>query len=69
MKIFWKAFFASLLAIIAATTLLILFLVGMISALTSFKDQIVPIKSQSLLILKLEWTDCGAQIEQPVRRP
>ena len=54
MKIFWKAFFASLLAIIIASFLLIIVLVGMISAITSFKDQTVTIKSQSLLLLKLD---------------
>lgn len=54
MKIFWKAFFASLLAIIVASFLLIILLVGVISAVTSFKDQAITIKSQSLLLLKLD---------------
>ena len=54
MKIFWKAFFASLLAIIVASFLMIFILVGMISAITSFKDQTVTIKNQSLLLLKLD---------------
>ena len=54
MKIFWKAFFASLLAILIASFLMIFVLVGMISAVTSFKDQTVTIKSQSLLLLKLD---------------
>ena len=54
MKIFWKAFFASLLAIITASVVLIVVLVGVISALTSFKDQAVTLKSQSLLLLKLD---------------
>jgi protease-4 len=54
MKIFWKAFFASLLAIIVASFLMIFILVGIISAVTSFKDQTVTIKSQSLLLLKLD---------------
>ena len=65
MKIFWKAFFASLLAIIAASILLILILVGTISALTSFKDQIVTIKSQSLLMLKLD----GRIVERKSNNP
>jgi protease-4 len=54
MKIFWKAFFASLLAIIVSSVLLIVILVGVISAITSFKDQTVTLKSQSLLLLKLD---------------
>ena len=54
MKIFWKAFLASLLAILLASFLMIFVLMGMISAVTSFKDQTVTIKSQSLLLLKLD---------------
>ncbi len=54
MKIFWKAFFASLLAIVVSSFLLIIILVGIISAVTSFKDQTVTIKNQSLLLLKLD---------------
>ena len=54
MKIFWKAFFASLLAIVISSFLLIIILVGVISAVTSFKDQTVTIKGQSLLLLKLD---------------
>jgi len=54
MKIFWKAFLASLLAMVVASFLLIIVLVGVISAVTSFKDQAVTIKSQSLLVLKLD---------------
>ncbi|MEI6678817.1 MAG: signal peptide peptidase SppA [Mariniphaga sp.] len=54
MKIFWKAFLASLLAIIVASFLMIFILVGFISAITSFKDQTVTIKNQSLLLLKLD---------------
>ena len=65
MKIFWKAFFASLLAIIAASVLLILLLIGTISALTSFKDQIVTIKNQSLLIIKLD----GKIVERKSNNP
>jgi len=65
MKIFWKAFFASLLAIVAASILLILLLIGTISALTSFKDQIVTIKNQSLLMLKLD----GRIVERKSNNP
>lgn len=54
MKIFWKVFFASLLAIIISSFLLIVVLVGVITAITSFKDQDVTLKSQSLLLLKLD---------------
>ena len=54
MKIFWKAFLASLLAIFIASFLLIIILVGVISAVTSFKDQTVTLKDQSLLLLKLD---------------
>ena len=54
MKIFWKAFFASLLAIIISSILLVIVLVGVISAVTSFSDQPVTIKGQSLLLLKLD---------------
>lgn len=65
MKIFWKAFFASLLAIIVGSFLLIFLLIGMISALTSFKDQIVTIKSQSMLLLKLD----GKIVERKSNNP
>ena len=65
MKIFWKAFFASLLALLVGTILVILLLVGMISALTSFKDQIVTIKSQSLLVVKLD----GRIVERKSNNP
>ncbi len=54
MKIFWKAFFASLLAIVVASFLLLFVLIGMISAITSFKDQTVTLKDQTLLLLKLD---------------
>lgn len=54
MKIFWKAFLASLLAIFVASVLLIIVLVGVISAVTSFSDQTVTLKGQSLLLLKLD---------------
>ena len=65
MKIFWKAFFASLLAIIVGSVLLVILLIGMISALTSFKDQIVTIKSQSLLVIKLD----GRIVERKSNNP
>ena len=65
MKTFWNAFFASLLAIIIASFLLILVLVGMISAITSFKDQTVTLKSQSLLLLKLD----GKIVERKSNNP
>jgi protease-4 len=65
MKIFWKAFFASLLAIVIASFLLIIVLVGMISAVTSFNDQTVTLKSQSLLLLKLN----GKIVERKSNNP
>ena len=65
MKIFWKAFFASLLAIVVASILMILLFIGVISALTSFKDQIVTIKSQSLLVIKLD----GRIVERKSNNP
>jgi protease-4 len=65
MKIFWKAFFASLLAMVVASFLMIFILVGMISAVTSFKDQTVTIKSQSLLLLKLD----GRIVERKSNNP
>jgi protease-4 len=65
MKIFWNAFFASLLAILIASFLLIIVLAGMISALTSFNDQTVTIKDQSLLILKLD----GRIVERKSNNP
>jgi protease IV len=54
MKIFWKAFFASLLAMVVASFLFIFILIGFISALTSFKDKAITIKENSLLLLKLD---------------
>ena len=65
MKIFWKAFLASLLAIVVATVLLIVILVGVISAVTSFNDQAITIKEQSLLILKLD----GRIVERKSNNP
>ena len=54
MKIFWKAFLASLLAIIVASFFLVFIMVSIITALTTFKDSTVTIKDKSLLILKLD---------------
>lgn len=54
MKIFWKAFFASLLAIIVASLFLIFILVGIVASIASFKDQAVTLKNNSLLMLKLD---------------
>ena len=54
MKIFWKAFLASLLAIVIATLLFVLVLVGIITALTTYKEQSITIKEKSLLMLKLD---------------
>ncbi len=65
MKIFWKAFFASLLAIIIAGFLLIVILIGIISAVTSFKDQSITLKSQSMLLLKLD----GRIVERKSNNP
>jgi len=65
MKIFWKAFLASLLAIVVATILLVIILVGVISAVTSFNDQAVTIKGQSLLLLKLD----GRIVERKSNNP
>ena len=65
MKIFWKAFFASLLAIVVSSILLVIILAGMISAVTSFNDQTVTIKGQSLLLLKLD----GKIVERKSNNP
>ena len=54
MKIFWKTFFASLLAIVVSSLLFIFLLVGIITSIASFKDQAVTIKDNSLLLLKLD---------------
>jgi protease-4 len=54
MKIFWKAFFASLLAIVVASVFLVLLLAGVITAITTFSDQTITLKSQSMLLLKLD---------------
>lgn len=65
MKIFWKAFFASLLAIVVGTLLFIFILVGIITAITSFKDQAITIKEKSLLLLKLD----GRIVERKSNNP
>ena len=65
MKIFWKAFLASLLAILVASVLLLFLLIGMISAITSYKDQSVSIKSQTLLVIKLD----GKIVERKSNNP
>jgi len=65
MKIFWKAFFASLLAIVIASFLMIVLLVGIISAVASFKDQTFTLKNQSLLLLKLD----GKIVERKSNNP
>ena len=65
MKIFWKAFFASLLAIVVASILLIVVLVGMISAVASFKDQSVTLKNQTLLLMKFD----GKIVERKSNNP
>ncbi len=54
MKIFWKAFFASLLAIIVASFFFIFVLVSIITAITTFSDKTISIKDRSLLLLKLD---------------
>src|ERR1035437_5227187 len=65
MKIFWKAFFASLLAIVVASILMIVVLVGMISAVASFKDQSVTLKNQTLLLMKFD----GKIVERKSNNP
>ena len=54
MKIFWKAFFASFLAIIIASFFFIFLLVSIITALTSFSEKTITLKDKSLLLLKLD---------------
>lgn len=54
MKFFWKAFFASLAAIVVATLLFIFLLAGLVSSLASMGEQPVIVKENSLLILKLD---------------
>ncbi len=54
MKFFWKAFFASLAAIVVATILFIFLLAGFVASLASMGDQSITVKENSLLILKLD---------------
>lgn len=54
MKFFWKAFFASLAAIIVATLLFVFILAGIVSSLASIGEQPVAVKDKSLLMLKLD---------------
>lgn len=54
MKFFWKAFFASLAAIVVATLLFIFLLVGFVSSLASIGEQPVTVRDNSLLMLKLD---------------
>lgn len=54
MKFFWKAFFASLAAIVVATLLFIFLMAGLVSSLASIGEQPVVVKENSLLILKLD---------------
>lgn len=54
MKFFWKAFFASLAAIIVATFLFIFIIAGFVSSLAVMTEQPVTVKDHSLLILKLD---------------
>jgi protease-4 len=54
MKFFWKAFFASLAAIVVATFLFIFIMAGLVSSLASIGEQPVIVKENSLLILKLD---------------
>jgi len=54
MKFFWKAFFASLAAIVVATILFIFLLAGFIASLATLGEQSISVKDNSLLILKLD---------------
>jgi protease IV len=54
MKIFWKAFFGALLAIIVASLFFIFILIGIVTSLTTFKNKVVPLKENTLLLLKLD---------------
>jgi len=54
MKIFWKAFFASLLAIIVGSFFFIFILIGIVASIATFKDQAITIKENSLLMIKLD---------------
>ncbi len=54
MKFFWKAFFASLAAIVVATLLFIVIIAGLVSSLAVISEQPITVKEHSLLILKLD---------------
>ncbi len=54
MKFFWKAFFASLAAIVVATLLFIFLMAGLVSSVASIGETKVTVKEKSLLILKLD---------------
>ncbi len=54
MKFFWKAFFASLAAIIVAMLLFIFLIAGLVSSLATIGEQSVTVKENSLLIIKLD---------------
>jgi protease-4 len=54
MKFFWKAFFASLAAILVATFLFIFLMAGLVSSLATLGEQSVTVKENTLLILKLD---------------
>ena len=54
MKFFWKAFFASLAAIIVAFFLFIFLIAGLVSSLATIGEQSITVKENSLLILKLD---------------
>ena len=54
MKFFWKAFFASLAAIVVATFLFIFIIAGLVSSLAVMTEQPISVKEHSLLILKLD---------------
>jgi protease IV len=54
MRFFWKAFFASLAAIIVATLLFVFVIAGLVSSLATLGEQSVTVKEKSLLILKLD---------------
>lgn len=54
MKIFWKAFLGALLAIIVASFLFVFILIGIVTSITAFKEKTVPLKENTLLLLKLD---------------
>ncbi|HEY5510228.1 MAG TPA: signal peptide peptidase SppA [Prolixibacteraceae bacterium] len=54
MKFFWKAFLASLAAILVATLIFFLMLAGLVSSLATLGEPKVSVKENSLLILKLD---------------